>query len=94
MKIKHSILILCILGLAGCASSHSGPGGLHKVDWYKAHPKVAAKEVKWCNNNAPRKTLAACQNAFSAMSALETNSFFKVPKGGIKVVGTAAAPAP
>ncbi|MBU2834831.1 hypothetical protein HF673_03290, partial [Acidithiobacillus thiooxidans] len=56
--------------------------------------KIAAKEVKWCNNNAPRKALAACQNAYAAVNAIETNNFFKVPKGGIKVVGTAAAPMP
>ncbi|MBU2721070.1 EexN family lipoprotein [Acidithiobacillus ferridurans] len=93
-KTKGIIAMICIVGLAGCSSSHSGPGGMHKVDWYTAHPKVAAQEVKWCNNNAPRKVLAACQNAYQAQSDIATKQFFGVPKGGIQVTGSPAAPMP
>ena len=52
--------------LAGCSSSNSGPSGMHKVNWYEKHNTARTKEIKWCNNNTPRQTLAACQNAIQA----------------------------
>ncbi|MBU2834822.1 EexN family lipoprotein [Acidithiobacillus thiooxidans] len=80
MKIKHGILILCIFGLAGCTSSHSGPGGMHKVAWYEKHKIARIKEINWCNNNTPRQTLSACLNAYQAEKRLTAKKFFSQPK--------------
>ncbi|MBU2765602.1 EexN family lipoprotein [Acidithiobacillus ferrivorans] len=75
--IKTIAVILCVMSFSGCSSSNSGPSGMHKVDWYKKHHTARTKEIKWCNNNTPRQTLAACLNAYQAENALATKKFFK-----------------
>ena len=76
-RIKTIAVILCVMGLAGCSSSNSGPSGMHKVDWYEKHNTARAKEIKWCSNDTPRQSLAACLNAYQAENTLATKAFFK-----------------
>ena len=89
---RHAIVVItALLALAGCSASNDGPAGMHKVAWYKAHPKATAKEVKWCSNNVPRQKLAACLNAYAASSQQATKQFFAQPStpftGGGTTVG-------
>jgi hypothetical protein len=71
--------------LAGCSSSNNGPGGMHKVDWYKAHHATMKKEETWCNNDVPRQKLAACLNAYEAdmNTAKSASSHFKVGSASV-----------
>lgn len=78
-RIKTILVILCVMAMAGCSSSNNGPSGMHKVDWYEKHNTARTKEIKWCNNNTPRETLAACLNAGQAENALATKKFFAQP---------------
>jgi uncharacterized protein YceK len=94
--IKNIAVILCVMVLAGCSSSNSGPSGMHKVAWYEKHNMARTKEIKWCNNNTPRQTLAACLNAYQAEKTLTTKKFFAQPKtpytGGGMVVSPNTIP--
>ena len=75
--IKTIAAILCVMALAGCSSANNGPSGMHKVSWYEKHTPARTKEIKWCNNNTPRQTLAACLNAYQAEHTLAAKKFFK-----------------
>jgi hypothetical protein len=67
---------------------------MHKVDWYEKHNTARTKEIKWCKNNTPRQTLAACLNAYQAERTVAAKNFFKTPAGGFVGGGSAAAPLP
>lgn len=91
-KLKQIAVILFVLGLAGCSSSDNGPGGMHKVAWYEKHNGARTEEIKWCNNNSPRQTLAACLNAYQAQKTIATKKFFAQPKTPFTGGGMAVSP--
>lgn len=77
--ISKVVVVFCVVGLAGCSSNNNGPSGMHKVAWYEKHSTARTKEIKWCNNNTPRQSLAACLNAYQAENTQATKKFFSQP---------------
>lgn len=61
---------------------------LHNIKWYKAHPKITAKEIKWCNSKAQRKSEIVCKNATKAMDYIQIHNFLSPPKGGFVAGGS------
>jgi hypothetical protein len=60
-------MVLCALGLSGCAVKRQGPYPGHSADWFLKHGHDAHMEYNWCQKHDPAHEDQTCSQLWLAM---------------------------